>query len=395
MASLTLMLMLLLCVPGFSQPEDEKGSGEGGGAHARPGTPVCVDLVKQETVQRMRVVTGEIKPRRISTVASEESGLVIEMPFDSGNRVRAGDILARLDAQLLMLELAEAQAAVAQAEASIMVELAELEQAERDLKSIEDLHAKGAAKPKEMADALTDFTTANAAVVVARTVVTLNTARVNQMKKRIDKKVITAPFDGIVTVKHAEVGQWVGVGGAVVEMIQSGTVDAVIDVSQEVVNVLEIGMRLSIGLPTDSHPVDGVIRAIVPLGDPEARTFPVKVQLDDDNGRIKPGMTAVAWIPTGDSRIALTISKDAILRSETGPYVYVVRGTSVFPAYISIDSAASPTRLAITGDLLPGDAVVTEGNERLYPSAAISIIDKAEFPEGNGNIPTERNVNNH
>jgi len=343
-------------------------------ALAQPAAPVAVDAVRQESVTRMHRITGEIAPRRRSTIATEEAGIVLRVPFDAGQRVKTGEVLAELDADILQLTLLEQRAELAEAQATVEERRTRVEWAQRDLGSLEELLGQGAAKAKEVDDKRSELLGFRALLRQSEESVRLSGVRIDLIERRLRNKVIRAPFDGVVIIKHAEVGQWVAIGGAVSEVIELDTVDAVLDVPEWLVGELKVGMPLEILAAALDDAVVGTIRTIVPLGDARARTYPVKVSIENGEGRLKPGMAVKGWVPSKEYDQALTVPRDAVLTSPTGSYVYALREGAVFPVNIEIRSSAGLDRFVVDGPLAPGTLVVIEGNEKLYPSAKVSIV---------------------
>ncbi len=362
-------------------------------ALAQPASPVAADAVRLESVTRMHRITGEIAPRRRSTVAAEEAGIVRRIPVDAGQPVKVGEVLAELDSEILQLTLREQEAELAEALASVDEHQARSDWADADLKSLEDLLKQGAAKPKEVADKRSDALAEHAALRQSQESVRLSQARIDLINRRLRNKVILAPFDGVVIIKHAEVGQWVGVGGDIAEIVEIGQVDAVLDVPEWLVSQLEVGMSLEILPAAFDETVVGSIRAIVPLGDARARTYPVKVGMENPDGRFKPGMAVKGWVPSAEFDNALTISRDAVLMSPTGTYVYAIRDGAVFPVNVEIRSSAGVDRFVVSGNLTDGTLLVTEGNEKLYPSAKVTVVrnDAAPTPGATASPQTPSN----
>jgi len=355
----------------------------------QPPTPVRVDAARTERVQETRRVTGEIWARRRALVASEESGLTLNLPVDIGDRVTKGQVLAELDATILKAQLAQMQAAVEAAKARLPEAQALLDQAEHDMLRMEDMRSRGAVKDKEFDDADTNVRTSVARLEIARRAVTVAETTVTELQQRIAKKTIAAPFDGVVMRKETEVGSWVSEGGTIVELLESGRVDAVLDVPEQFLAALDVGLAVDVIIPalafTPSHGgagplLQGAVRAIVPEADRIARTFPVKVELDDLNGALRPGMSVSALIPTGSLADGLTIDRDAIYQSPGGPMVYVVQAggqgpPSAVPAIVSVIASVGSERVAIAaGPVQAGDQLVVEGNERLAPGSPVVIV---------------------
>jgi len=373
-------LSMISMAMGLAGPPDEKADAQGSDAHSGggapagpPAMPVLVDMVQMENVPLMRRVTGEIRARRRSIVASQESGLVLDLPYEPGDSVTLGVVIARLDSALLELQTAELRAKLRESEATVAEQESELSQAKRDLQSLLDLQEEGAAKPKELNDARTTLRTAEARLNGAKRAAAVVSAEKKSIEKRLEHKTVRAPFDGVIVAKQTEVGQWVNEGGAIVEMIESGLVDAVLEVPEDYINHIQTGSKVEVSLRAFALPIAGHVRRVVPLGDSRAHTFPVKVELGDMDGQVKPFMTVEAWVPTGVNENAMTIRKDAVLQNETGSYVYVMRGGRAEISPVRPIFSAGMDRVVVLGGLEAGDPVIYEGNERLYPGAPVVI----------------------
>lgn len=369
------------------QGDAQEGGAEKGGGVPKEGSqkdplalPVRVDAARLEEVGQMRRVTGDIRARRRSVVASQERGLVIDLPFDAGDGVKKGEVLARLDSSLLELQIKELESKLEESEATVDVRKSELEQAERDVASLEELSSRGAAKPKELNDARTTVQTTLARLSGAQRAASSAQAELASMTKRLEHKTIAAPFDGILVDKQTEVGQWVNEGGAVFEMIESGVVDGVLAVPESFINQIQPGMSVMIQVAALHGQVSGRVRTIIPMGAARARTFPVKVELSNPNGQLKPSMSVEAWLPTGTTGQGLTVRKDSILRNESGPYVYVVRGGIAMIVPLVVQYSAGENRIVVSGPMGPGEAVIYEGNERLHPGASVRIVTEGGAP---------------
>lgn len=379
-----------------------------------PPTPVRVDAVREEVVQERRRVTGELRPMRRARIATREPGLIIELTATEGNVVRKGDLLCRLDAERLEIAAREMEAEVEFARATESERTAEVERMQRDFEAIGIAAERGAANPKERADARSVLTAANARLDQARRTTLINEARLELWKQRIEDTRITAPFDGVVAARGAELGEWVAEGSTVLELVSTGPVEAWIDVPQE------IGSRLlTLGDQVGSTTIDARLDAggatvvldrlrVVPVLDQRTRTYPIVSLVEAGEGRA-PGMSLTAWIPTGSEAKHLTLHRDAVLRGPTGTFVYVVRGAppgrpagegaapggsgasgtrggaapggaappapeTVLPATIDVLFNVGDRVVVTSRDLRAGDRVVIEGNERLYPGAAVAPI---------------------
>jgi RND family efflux transporter MFP subunit len=352
------------------------------GAQQGPPTAVTVDAVRREPVREHRRVTGELRPMHRSRTATREAGLLVELPVTQGSRVAEGDLLARLDSSRVALDLRHAEAEQHAARGVVEERQAVLAWRQRSLELYQQSAQRGAANVKEMLDAESEERVAAARARQGERELEVAAARVDLLRQRLADMTIVAPFDGVVVARLADLGEWVGEGAAIVELVSVGAIDAWLDVPQHLFGAAGGGLAgVKVVVEATGLTVDAERLRVVPLVDPRARSFSVVATLDDAGGALAAGMSVVGWIPTGATAERLTISGDAVLRNEAGAYVYVARGGGApggAPGGEGAPAIAVPLpvrvlfpaggRVVVEADgLNPGDAVVVEGNERLFP----------------------------
>jgi RND family efflux transporter MFP subunit len=342
-----------------------------------PPTSVTVDAVRLESVQEHRRVTGELRALRRSKVAAQEPGLVIEFSVREGQRVKAGDLMARLDSRRLNLQLNALKADVQSVAGLIEERKANETWRERELELYRQSLERGAANPKEVLDAESEASMARARVTQAERQRDALAARAELLEERLADMTIEAPFDGIVVARHVELGEWVSEGEAVVELVSTGTIETWLDVPQRFFGAVS-GEQISIDVRVGAtdQTINVAEPRVIPVVDPRARSFAVVAELDDGNGMLTPGMSVTAWLPTGQLVEQLTVAKDAVLRNAAGAYVYVARGgggespggpASAVPVSIQVQFPVGDRIVVTSRDMRAGDLAVVEGNERLFP----------------------------
>jgi RND family efflux transporter MFP subunit len=337
-------------------------------AQAPPPAPVVVSEVKQQTLQKPVTLVGAVEPLKRSTIASEIAGLVEDFPVEEGNVVKKGDLLAKLRTKSLEIDLREARAQKAEAEARYRL-------AKKNLERFQELYKKGVASLQQLQD-----TEAEKDAMLAR---------VSQLEAQIDshaydlaRSKIVAPFDGYVTAEHTEVGQWIEVGGPVVELIDIIRAEVDVDVPERYISQIRLGDIAVINF--DALPklsIEGEITSIVPQADRESRTFPIKIVVDNNDGLIKSGMVARVSFLIGEPSLVKLVPKDAIVEQNRSNFVYVVNDGAAVPVQVNTGIAYKDL-IQITGPVETGQLVVTRGNERLRPNQPVKIVDKDGIPEG-------------
>jgi RND family efflux transporter MFP subunit len=199
---------------------------------------------------------------------------------------------------------------------------------------------------------------------------------VNRLKDQLKKHTVVAQFSGYVTAEHTEIGQWLKTGDPVAEVAALDEVEIVAQVVEQYIPHVRVGMEVSVEIPAIGRgPLEGVVSAVVPQADVQARTFPVKVrvknQLSDDGPLVKSGMYARVMLPTGERQLALLVPKDALVLGGAQPVIFIVNLASpdakqgkVQPAPVQL-GVSEGSMVQVRGGVAAGQLVVVQGNERL------------------------------
>lgn len=354
-----------------------------------PPANVRLDPVVEEIVAQQREATGQVVSLRRSAVATQEAGLVVELDLEPGDTVERGQVLARLDDNRARLEVGRWHARIEADKALLSQRRAELARAERDYTRIQQLAQRASAGESELDQAATEVESRKAQAMEAEANLRVSESEMALAQRRLDDMLIRAPFDGRVVSKQTEAGQWVSQGSSIVTIVSLKELEARADIPERSVGALQAsrgsgqggGGMIEVIVPALGKRLPGRLIEIVPEADSLSRLFPIRISVEDPDGLLRPGMSLTAVVPTGDSGPTLTISEDAILRNAAGEFVYFDAGGVAQVAPI-VRLFSTGQRIAVRSPVLrPGSLVVVEGNERMYPSQALIVLNAEEFPE--------------
>ena len=329
-------------------------------AQQGPAAPVEVEAASEIRLVPTKPVLGTTEPKRRSVLAAAIEGYVIDYPIEEGVWVKQGDVITRLRETILRLRQKEAEAAVR--------EIEELhEQAKLDLARARQLIDRDAVTQKELDAAQTGESTLALRLPQAE-------ARLAVIQADIEKKTVTAPYDGQIVKEHAQVGEWVSRGGAVATLVDLSSVYVRINVPERQVRFVSTGQQVRVQVQAaDEERFKGKVVSVLGEGDAEARTFGVRVEIAND-GRLKAGMSATVDVPAGVPRRALAIAKDAINLRGRQSFVFVVgKDSQVEERRVEL-GAASGSLYEVLSGLEPGDRVVIRGNELLRPGRKVRLV---------------------
>ena len=311
-----------------------------------------------------KVMRGQIAPRNefiatifyqeISDTASEISGLVGIVHFEEGQRVKKGQILVELGSELLRKRLQASTASFEQI-------LAELEIAGIDLKRREKLLKKKSISKQS-------FDENRFRVIGHEKRAAALKAEVERLEIELEKKIIQAPFDGVVIKRNVDRGEWISEGETVAIIGKDDTIDIVVEVPERFIQYIKIGMQVS-ATATGGDFV-GTVIAIVPRGDVATRTFPVKIRTPNEHGLIE-GMSARVTLPTGKITPALIVPRDAVISKFGQNVVYAVVDAKSKMLPVQIVGYDGLSAGVESQGLAEGMFVVVEGNERLKNGQAV------------------------
>lgn len=303
-------------------------------AVAQPSLIVRAVPAKRSPHVAVEEVVGTVRSRQRALVEAKVSGRVLEYSATPGTAVKAGQQLARLDVQ-------EIQAKVDQARA-------QLDQAQRDFERQKQLIASNATTRQDF-DA-------------AETRVKIGAGALSEAETMLGYARVTAPFDGVVTRKLADVGDLAMPGKPLLEIEAPTSLRFEADLPEAILDRVKLGDRMAVRL---TQVVEGIVSEISPVADPVSRTFMVKLDLPPSEG-LRTGQFGRVSVPVGETRLLL-VPKDAIVQRGQMEIVFVVQ------------AGKAVLRLVKTGKVLEGRVEVLSGIEE---GEQVIVSDIARLTDG-------------
>jgi HlyD family secretion protein len=243
--------------------------------------------------------TGYVTARRQATVSAQITGALTQVLIEEGERVKAGQVLARLDDTAQRAAMAQSAAQVQAAQALELQYQAQLEQSRRDLKRNQDLIDRHLVSQQALETADTQVRTLEAQVAAQRRQVELARAAERGAQVQLDYTTVRAPFSGVVTAKAAQAGEIVSpisAGGGftrtgVGTIVDMDSLEVEVDVNEAYIHRVHANQPAEAVL--DAYPdwtIPAHVIAIVPTADRSKATVKVRVALDQKDPRVLPDM---------------------------------------------------------------------------------------------------------
>jgi len=332
---------------------------------AQDAVPVSVVVPRAARLADELRLTGTLTAERSARLSPRVDGLVARVRVDAGDRVRAGAPLIELDAAVASLALDRAKAGTAESRARS-------DEARRLAAEARRLVAEKHLPQTELARREADAKLAAAALVASE-------ASEREQAELLRRHVVPAPFAGVVARRLTDVGEWVARGTPVIELVATDRVRLDVQAPQERFAAIREDAVVQVfadSLGGESLP--GRVVARVPVSDPSARTFLVRVVVDGAAGRLLPGTSATAVIGLPGSKKALLIPRDALLRYPDGSHsVFVVRdgagGSTALERPVKVGGGG--VQVEILEGIESADRVVVRGNERLRNGQPVRVVE--------------------
>lgn len=306
-------------------------------------------------------LTGTITSPRSARLSTEVSGLVEVVLIDEGQRVRKGDVILRLDQELQQLTLEVARSKTRQAR----FELADAKRRLADSKRL----------VKQKAISANDVQSMQAEVNIDNTALQRTKVEQKLHEARLHRHQVLAPFDGVISQKFTEAGEWISPGNAIAELIATDNLRIDFQVPQSVFPKTKPETTIQIRLNAIPDKVfNGKIIAIVPITKAEARTFLIRASIEANELHMTPGMSANGILRLDTGKESIVVSRDAILRHPDGrTTVWIVNQNK------KVSERLVKTGLSFNGNVVIKEGIknnvmiVVQGNESLREGQTITI----------------------
>ena len=334
--------------------------------------------------------SGYVTPRRRATIAAKITGRVIGVFFDEGTHVHQGQLLATLDDSDARRALDSAKADRNASQAAIADLQVQLRLAEIQLRRAQELRKAGVQSQEQLDTSSAAADSLKAKIELARQQVESTEARIREAQQAVDNCVITAPYDGIVVSKDAQVGEMVSpisagggftrTGIATVVDMKSNEIE--VDVNESYIARVKDGQKVTAIL--DAYPnweIPSHVRTVIPSADRQKATVKVRISFDKLDPRILPDMGIKVTflsdepVKTGDAKVpvvAALLPTDAVHDESGKKIVFLVKNDRLERRAVAVGNAQGAQTEILSG-LVAGDTVVLRGPANLQDGQAVQI----------------------
>ena len=332
-------------------------------AYTPPPEAVTTAKAQQVTWPSTLNAIGTVAAVQGVVVSADLPGTVDKIAFESGKRVREGDVLVQLDTRQERAQLAAVEA-------------------QRDLAAVNFGRMQNLAKDGIISRS--DFDTAAANQKETE-------ARVGEIRATIERKTIRAPFSGVLGLRQVNLGQYLSAGDPVVPLQSLNPIYVNFGVPQQDAAQVRMGREVRIAArELAGIEFGGRVTALDSVVDPSTRNIQVQATLSNPGNKLRPGMFVQAELGLGQSQTVITIPTSGVSYAPYGDSVFVVttlkdeKGKSylgVRQQFVKVGGARGD-QVGVLSGLKPGDEVVTSGVFKLRNGVPVQVNNKV-VPQNN------------
>ena len=303
-------------------------------------------VVKRIEAARERLFEGVIEAERSSTVSAQTSGRILAIHFDVNDRVEKGALLVEIDDTQQKAALEQARAALKAAQAKLIA-------ARQAFNRISQLYRRGTAPKAQFDQAKAEYEAAQAGVRQAE-------AALKQAEEQLSYTRVRAPYSGIVTARHVEVGELAAPGKPLMSGYSTEEMRAHVDLPQRYVPVIRENRKASVVLDLAGRVRREVSRMLIfPYSDPKTNTVTVRLYMKDKGKGLFPGMLVKGAFMVEKAKV-LAVPERAVARRGELAGVYRIKGNRIEFLQVRTGRPLGNGLVEVLAGLQEGDVVALD-----------------------------------
>lgn len=306
---------------------------------------VKIREVKTGELTEFVTVRGKTAADAAITYSAEVAGRVEYLGVDLGNKVGSGQVLARVDFEMLKAQAEQAQT--------------NFDLAEKTLKRVKALSSENLASQQTVDEAESRFHQSEAALRIANA--------------NLNHSVVRAKRGGVVVRKHVEPGEYVGPGMPIVEVVDYRVIEVVGQLPETQVANVSAGSEAKVRIEALGRTFDGSVHVVVPVATLPANTFEIRVRVDNKNLDILVGMAATVQVVAKVHQNAIVANHDVVIEEESGRSVFVESDGLARKRSVSL-GPSSEGRVILLDGITVGERLVVLGQRDLIDGQPVRVL---------------------
>lgn len=322
---------------------------------------MVVPAETRDLVERIEA-TGQLLAQAEAAVAAQVGGEVTGLRADEGSAVSRGQVIIEIDPERRQLEVDSARARLVQAQA-------EQEEANREARRLEQLHARGAASQSQLDEAHTARSLARSRAVGAE-------AELGLAQRALADSSVVAPFDGLIGRRYVNVGEFVSPGQKLFDLVALDPIEVEFHLPEADSSRVKVGDPVEVRVsPYPDEAFHADVTVVSPTIDEATRTLRVKGVLANPEGRLRPGLFARVDLGVAERHGVVMVPEEALLQRADGSVMFRMAGTDHVERLNVETGVHRDGWIEVRRGVAPTDRVVVRGQTELIDGSAVSVRD--------------------
>lgn len=319
---------------------------------------VEVQTLKKQEVNDLQEFVGTVNFDKKSKIASQSSGIAKKINFEVGQKVKKDDVLVQIDSDILESQIKASMADVNMYEV-------QLKNAKKNYDRYSALVEKKSISQKVFDDAKVEYDVANENLISSK-------AKLNELNIQKSKKVIKAPYSGVIVEKNINLDEWLNQGSQIATIVNTQELEVVFNLPITFIGGLKSGDEYDINISDEI--IKAKLYAAIPSGDKLTRTFPVRFKADAGEKFIFDGASAKISFAKETKSQALVINRDAVIKRFNMDVIFTVVENKAVMIPVKVITYFGLNAAIMGEGLVENMPIVTKGNERIFPDMPIQIL---------------------
>ncbi|AUG57122.1 MAG TPA: efflux RND transporter periplasmic adaptor subunit [Ruminiclostridium sp.] len=374
---------------------------------------VSVDYIKKTDIEKTQTVTGQAKPIKEVNVIPKLPGKVSEVYVSLGDEVKEGQTLFTIDDKEIKLQLAQAEAAVNVAKANVKraeggaleLQMTQLESAFKSAEinlndaqkmydDVKILYENGMASKQDLDRAKSGYELAKEQFETAKSALELTESRINKenietaqaqlkqakasynlAKTQLENTVVTSPADGYISSLNVNEGEITSGAVPAATIVDISTVVVEVNIVENIVNKIKVGDEYPVYIESvKKEPFLGKVISISPNVDPMTQSYRTRIEVPNEDGAIKGGMSAKVEIAVEAKENILAVPVECVVSEGGKSYIYVVEEDRAVKKEVTT-GISNEEFIEISGDIKEGSQVVVKGQNFLSDNSKVIVAE--------------------
>jgi len=351
-----------------------------------PPVPVTVATAQRGTMENTLHVSGVSEAIQKTAISARTMAEIQEILVETGDQVKKGAILARLDNRNLLSQQAQIRSSVQISGQELKIAESQRKEAEVQLENarlnkerFDILYEQKAVRKKEWEDIVTHYEMLKARVEQAKEKVAISTAQIQTSEAKLKEIeiylsdcIITAPFSGQVTNRFASIGHMAVPGQPILELTDVSTIKLILEIPDSDYASIQKGQLVQVFLSESEEMFKSEIHALIQAGNPESFTYQAICLFKNDPFQIPAGAFLNAIITTEIRQSVLMIPRNALIESNRQYYVQVIENELASVQPVKIGMKAHDNVEVLSG-IREGQQIAIKGKNDLAPGQKVRV----------------------